>query len=79
MNISLPEELKSFIDTRVRSGFHGNASDVIRAGLRALNREEMSASHRDFQDIMKSLPSDPLTSEIEQGIVQVVRRLRSGK
>jgi len=44
MNISLPGELKSFIDARVRSGFYGNASDVIRAGLRALTREEMSVS-----------------------------------
>ena len=79
MNISLPEELKSFIDARVRSGFYGNASDVIRAGLRALTREETSASYRDFQDIMKSLPADPLTPEIEQGIVQAVRKLRRGK
>jgi putative addiction module CopG family antidote len=79
MNISLPGELKSFIDARVRSGFYGNASDVIRAGLRALTREEMSASYRDFQDIMKSLPTDPITPEIERGIVQAVRKLRRAK
>src|SRR5206468_423861 len=77
MNISLPGELKAFIDARVRSGFYGNASDVIRAGLRALTREEMSASYREFQEIMATLPKDPLTPDIEQEIVKAVRKSRA--
>jgi antitoxin ParD1/3/4 len=77
MNISLPGELKAFIDARVRSGFYGNASDVIRAGLRALTREEMSASYREFQEIMATLPKDPLTPETEQEIVEAVRKSRA--
>jgi len=79
MNISLPGELKAFIDARVRSGFYGNASDVIRAGLRALTREEMSASYREFQEIMATLPKDPLTPETEQEIVQAVRKSRAAE
>ena len=79
MNISLPGELKSFIDARVRSGFYGNASDVIRAGLRALTREEMSAGYREFQEIMARLPQDPLTPDIEQAIVKAVRKSRAAE
>jgi antitoxin ParD1/3/4 len=79
MNISLPGELKAFIDARVRSGFYGNASDVIRAGLRALTREEMSASYREFQEIMAALPTDPVTPETEQEIVAAVRKSRAAE
>ena len=79
MNISLPGELKAFIDARVRSGFYGNASDVIRAGLRALTREEMSASYREFQEIMATLPKEPLTAETEQEIVEAVRKSRAAE
>src|SRR5437764_9650902 len=79
MNISLPGELKAFIDARVRSGFYGNASDVIRAGLRALTREEMSASYREFQEIMATLPKDPLTPQTERAIVEAVRKSRAAE
>ena len=79
MNISLPGELKAFIDARVRSGFYGNASDVIRAGLRALTREEMSAGYREFQEIMATLPKDALTPKTEQEIVGAVRRSRAAE
>ncbi len=79
MNISLPGELKAFIDARVRSGFYGNASDVVRAGLRALTREEMSASYREFQEIMATLPRAPLTPKAEQEIVEAVRNSRAAE
>jgi putative addiction module CopG family antidote len=79
MNISLPGELKAFIDARVRSGFYGNASDVIRAGLRALTREEMSVSYREFQEIKATLPKDPLTPETEQEMVEAVRKSRAAE
>ena len=39
-NINLTGELDSFVDEKVRSGRFGNASEVVRAGLRALEREE---------------------------------------
>lgn len=68
INISLPGELKSFVEERVRSGLYGNASDVIRAGLRALTREEMGASVRHFDEIMAALPQKPITPDMEQDI-----------
>lgn len=78
MNISLPRELKASIDARVRSGWYGNASDVVRAGLRALAREEMGASVRQFEEILAELPKRPeITSTIEQQIERRVRRMRS--
>jgi antitoxin ParD1/3/4 len=79
MNISLPGELKAFINDRVRSGLYGNASDVIRAGLRALTREEMGASVSQFEKIMSALPQEPITPEIEQEIVEAIRKARAAE
>ena len=76
MNISLPMELKSFIESRIRSGLYGNASDVIRAGLRALAREEIGPSVERFEKIMAALPQDVLTPEVEQ---EIERRIRAAR
>ena len=43
MNVSLSEEWKSFVDLSVQSGRYGNASEVIRAGLRLLQDREQNA------------------------------------
>jgi antitoxin ParD1/3/4 len=75
-NISLPPQLDRSIRERVRSGLYGNASDVIRAGLRALAREEMAASYQQFSQIMAGLPQEPITTEIEQSVVRMVRKSR---
>ena len=79
MNISLTPELKASVDRRVRSGLYGNASDVIRAGLRALWREEIAASVREFDELLAQLPQDPITTEIEQRIERSIRRARAAK
>ena len=39
-NINLTDELNRFIATKVKSGRYENASEVVRAGLRNLEREE---------------------------------------
>ena len=39
-NVSLTEELERFVTAKVKSGKYENASEVVRAGLRALEREE---------------------------------------
>ncbi len=75
-NISLPSALDIQIEQRVRSGLYGNASDVVRAGLRALLREEMSERYQHFKGIMAALPRDPITPEIEQDIE---RRVKTGR
>jgi antitoxin ParD1/3/4 len=39
-NVNLTEELDRFVAARVESGHYENASEVVRAALRTLQREE---------------------------------------
>lgn len=39
-NVNLTEELESFVRARVENGRFENASEVVRAALRSLEREE---------------------------------------
>lgn len=39
-NINLTERLDRFVETRVSSGRYGNASEVVREGLRLLEQRE---------------------------------------
>ena len=76
MNISLPVELRRSVERRVHSGRYGNGSDVFRASLRVLDREEVGEAWREWQEIRAKLPQDPLTPEIEGRIAARVRSLR---
>lgn len=42
-NVNLTEELDRFVAAKVDSGRYANASEVVRASLRALEREELEA------------------------------------
>lgn len=79
LNISLTPELRASIEARVRTGLYNNASDVVRAGLRTLTREEVAASYRDFRRIMARLPQEPITPELEQEIVGAIRKSRAAE
>jgi len=39
-NIKLTSEMDAFVEAHIKSGQYADASDVISAGLRALDREE---------------------------------------
>ncbi len=39
-NVNLPPHFKKFVENNVRDGRFGNASEVIRAGLRLLEHEQ---------------------------------------
>jgi antitoxin ParD1/3/4 len=49
-SISLGDHFADFIDTQVRAGRYGSASDVVRAGLRLL--EEHEAKVRTLQNAL---------------------------
>ena len=76
MNISLTPELRTSIDRRLRSGLYGNASDVVRAGLRALSREEMAIAYQKWRKIAAGLPREPITPKIESRIDHMIRTQR---
>ena len=39
-NVNLTPQLNRYVDARIRSGHYANASEVMRAGLRALEQDE---------------------------------------
>src|SRR5580693_1548330 len=39
-NVNLTEELDHFVREKIESGYYENASEVVRAALRSLDREE---------------------------------------
>ena len=49
-NVSLPEKLDQFITAKVESGDYANASEVMRAALRLLEKEE-----REYEEKMAVL------------------------
>jgi antitoxin ParD1/3/4 len=57
-NVNLTPELDSFIATKVEAGLYANASEVMRAALRVLERDE-----REHEEKMAAL-----RSAIEKGI-----------
>lgn len=40
MNVSLPPELEEFVNLKVQSGRYSTASEVVREGLRLLERQD---------------------------------------
>ncbi|MBM3952738.1 MAG: type II toxin-antitoxin system ParD family antitoxin [Rhodospirillales bacterium] len=64
-SISLGDHFADFIDTQVRTGRYGSASDVMRAGLRLL--EEHEAKVKALQDALvageKSGPPAPFDNK----------------
>jgi antitoxin ParD1/3/4 len=51
-SISLGDHFADFVDAQVESGRYGSASDVVRAGLRLLESQEMQV--RALQEALKA-------------------------
>lgn len=49
MSVTLPRQLEELIETQVRSGLYRDATEVIRAGLEALQREHDLAAELDAE------------------------------
>lgn len=66
MNFSLPPAMETFIRKQVKSGHYGNASEVVREGLRLLmhqmqeREKKLAALRREIQKGIDSGPARPL-------------------
>jgi len=63
-NINLTSQMDRFVDKKIRSGQYANASEVLRAGLRALEEDE-----KEYQAKLKALRAAVLAGE-ESGIAE---------
>ncbi len=60
--ISLPSEQAAFIDAKVRSGDFASASEVVRAGLRALKERDEAVERwlrEDVAPVYDAMKADP--------------------
>ena len=59
---SLPEEQANYIDTLVASGTYASGSEVVRAGLRALQERDAAVEkwlHEEVVGVCDAMRSDP--------------------
>jgi antitoxin ParD1/3/4 len=72
-NVSLPDELDRFVTAKVEAGLYANASEVMRAALRLLEREE-----REYEEKLAALRTaidEGLASGIaEEGVFERIRQ-----
>jgi len=71
-NVNLTEELDRFVAVKVSSGRYENASEVVRASLRALEREELEFEAR-LAALHKSLDEGEASGVAEDGVAERVR------
>lgn len=76
-------DLRDRVEARVRSGAYTSASDVVRAGLRALDREEAALEAVIRQRVQEALdnPEPPLTHEQVFGELRAhhAKRMKAAK
>jgi antitoxin ParD1/3/4 len=75
--ISLPAEHSAYVDHKVASGAYASASEVVRAGLRALQERDDAVERWLREDVAKAY--DAMKADSKRGIPakQVFAKLRS--
>jgi antitoxin ParD1/3/4 len=71
-NVNLTEELDRFVASKVASGRYENASEVVRASLRALEREEREYEAR-LQALHGALAEGEHSGVADDGVFDRVR------
>lgn len=81
MNVYLNKHFEGFVAERVESGKFNNASEVIRAALRALEQREkedeerLQALRHKLDTAMRSGPATPLTHEDYENVKRKGREI----
>jgi antitoxin ParD1/3/4 len=71
MSISLTGYWQQFVDHLISTGRYNNQSEVIRAGLRALEEREMAGEIREFDRLfVGGLTGEPGEKAIERAIAR---------
>jgi antitoxin ParD1/3/4 len=64
MNISLPDEMKAFVETEMTQEGYASASEYLRALIRdAQKRKAKQALEAKFREAMESGPATPMTHD----------------
>jgi antitoxin ParD1/3/4 len=64
MNISLPEEMKAFIEAQMATEGYASASEYLRTLIReAQKRQAKQALEAQFHEALESGPATPMTKE----------------
>lgn len=77
-NINLSAELDTFVATKVKTGRYGNASEVIRAALRSLDREEREYEAR-LEALGRAIDEGDASGVAEEGVFQRIRANRQAQ
>jgi antitoxin ParD1/3/4 len=71
-NINLTPQMDKFVDARIRSGKYANASEVLRAGLRALEQSERE-NHARLEALRTALEAGEASGIADGDVVGEVR------
>jgi antitoxin ParD1/3/4 len=77
-NVNLTDELEAFITAKVASGRFENASEVVRASLRALEREERQYEAK-LTALRKAVDEGDASPDAPDGVFERVRARAAAK
>lgn len=79
MSVSLTTYWQRFVDQLIESGRYNNQSEVIRAGLRALEEREVAGDVREFDHLFSGgRAGDPDSKTVERAVARQ-KSLRKGR
>ena len=71
-NVSLPKKLDQFITAKVESGDYANASEVMRAALRVLEKEEQEYEEK-MAVLRAAIAEGDASPDAEPGVFERIR------